>query len=255
MLENTAHGGPTVALVHGAFADASSWNGVIELLQAAGVPVTAPANPLRGISADAAYIASVLAQIPGPVLAVGHSYGGAVLTNAAAKAPNVVGLVYVAAFAPDEGEVLQEVEQGSRDSVLSTVLLSLTYPTGRGGETAVEFAIDPAHFHASFAADLPVAQAAVLAAGQRPVAELAFSEPTTAAAWKTLPSWAVVATGDKAAGSDVIRAMAKRAGATITEVEGSHVIMISQPQVVADVILTARAAVTADDGAVVGVGR
>jgi pimeloyl-ACP methyl ester carboxylesterase len=243
MSENTAHVGPTVVLVHGAFADASSWNGVIELLQAGGVQVTAPANPLRGISIDSAYIASLLGQMPGPVLAVGHSYGGAVLTNAAAKATNVVGLVYVAGFAPDEGEVLQDIEKGSRDSVLSTVLLSLNYPTGRGAETAVEFAIDPVRFHEAFAADLPVEQAAVLAAGQRPVAALAFSEPTTAAAWKVLPSWAVVATGDTAAGSDVVRAMAERAGATITEVEGSHVVMISKPQVVTDVILTALAAV------------
>src|SRR4051812_47954917 len=104
---NIANNGPlTVVLVHGAFADASSWNGVIELLQARGVQVTAPANPLRGIAIDSAYIASVLAQIPGPVLAVGHSYGGAIITNAATNAPNVVGLVYVAAFAPEEGERL-----------------------------------------------------------------------------------------------------------------------------------------------------
>jgi pimeloyl-ACP methyl ester carboxylesterase len=107
----------------------------------------------------------------------------------------------------------------------------------------VEFAINPAHFHEAFAADLPAEQATVMAATQRPVAELAFSEPSGVPAWKTLPSWVVVATGDKAAGADVIRAMAKRAGATITEVEGSHVIMLSQPQVVTDVILTAVAAV------------
>jgi len=205
--------------------------------------VTAPSNPLRGVATDSAYIASLFRQIPGPILAVGHSYGGAVITNAAAKAANVVGLVYVAGFAPDEGEVLQEVEKGSKDSVLTTVLLAFNYPTGQGAETALEFAIDPARFHDSFAADVSVEQAAVLAAGQRPVAELAFTEPTTAAAWKTLPAWAVVATGDKAAGSDIVRAMAKRAGATITEVAGSHVIMISQPQVVTDVILSAVAAI------------
>ncbi len=107
------NGSPTVVLVHGAFADSSSWNGVIERLQAKGVQVTAPANPLRGISTDSAYIASVLEQIPGPVLAVGHSYGGAVITNAAAQADNVVALVYVAAFAPEEGERLGDVEAGS----------------------------------------------------------------------------------------------------------------------------------------------
>ena len=117
---STTVGPLTVVLVHGAFADASSWTGVIERLQTAGVQVTAPANPLRGLAFDSAYIASVLEQIPGPVLAVGHSYAGAVITNAATDASNVVGLVYVAAFATDEGERLGEVESGSKDSVLNT---------------------------------------------------------------------------------------------------------------------------------------
>jgi len=232
---------PTVVLVHGAFADASSWNGVIERLQAKGVEVTAPANPLRGIADDSAYIASVFEETPGPVLAVGHSYGGAVITNAAAKAKNVVGLVYVAAFAPEEGEALGEAEAGSKDSVLMSALMPLHYPSN-GGE-AVEFAIKPESFHDAFAADLPAEETAVLAATQRPVAETAFSEPTGKPAWRDRPSWAVVATGDKAAGADVVRSMAKRAGATITEVEGSHVIMISQPEAVTDVILDAVAAV------------
>jgi pimeloyl-ACP methyl ester carboxylesterase len=234
---------PTVVLVHGAFADASSWNGVIERLQAQGMEVTAPAIPLRGISIDSAYTASVLQQIPGPVLLVGHSYGGAVITNAAAKAGNVIGLVFVAAFAPDEGERLGEVTPESRDSVLNSALAPRHYPAPGGGEPAVEFGIDPAKFHDAFAADLPAEQTDVMAATQRPIAELAFSEPTGAAAWKQLPSWAVVATGDKAAGADLVRSMAERAGATITEVEGSHVIMISQPQAVTDVILDAVAAV------------
>ena len=241
---STTVGPLTVVLVHGAFADASSWTGVIERLQKAGVQVTAPANPLRGISIDSAYIASVLEQIPGPVLAVGHSYGGAVISNAATKAKNVVGLVYVAAFATDEGERLGDVENNSKDSVLNTALVALKYPTGQGAETAVEFAINPTHFHEAFAADLPTEKTVIMAATQRPAAELAFSEPSGVPAWKTLPSWTVVATGDKAAGSDVIRAMAQRAGATITEVEGSHVIMISRPQAVTDVILSAVAAVS-----------
>src|SRR5262252_3027915 len=227
----------TVVLVHGAFADASSWTGVIQRLQGAGIQVTAPANPLRGIAIDSAYVASVIEQIPGPVLAVGHSYGGAVITNAASLAKNVVGLVYVAAFAPDEGERLGEVTPTSKDSVLNSALVPRHYPTGSGGETAVEFAIDPAKIHDAFAADLPADVAALLAATQRPIAELAFSEANGRPAWKTLPSWAVVATGDKAAGTDVVRSMAQRAGATITELVGSHVIMISQPQAVADVIL------------------
>jgi pimeloyl-ACP methyl ester carboxylesterase len=230
--------------VHGAFADASSWNGVIERLQKAGVQVTAPANPLRGIASDSAYLASFLNQIPGPVLAVGHSYAGAVISNAATQASNVVGLVFVAAFAPEEGERLGEVESGSKDSILGTAQVPLKYPTGQGAETAVEVAVNPARFHETFAADLPAEQAALMAAAQRPIAEGAFTEPCGVPAWKSLPSWAVVATGDKAAGTDVIRAMARRAGATITEVEGSHVIMISQPQIVTDVILRAVAAVS-----------
>jgi pimeloyl-ACP methyl ester carboxylesterase len=234
-----APAGPTVVLVHGAFADSSGWNGVIERLTAAGVPVVAVPNPLRGITADAAYVASALAQVPGPVLAVGHSYGGAVLTNAAARAGNVVGLVYVAAFAPDEGEVLLDVENGSTDSVLNTALVERQYPTGQGSETLGEFSIDRAKFHDVFAADLPVEEAALMAATQRPVSALGFVEPNGAPAWRTLPSWAVVATGDRAAGTDVVRSMAERAGATITEVEGSHVIMISRPQAVADVVLQA----------------
>lgn len=235
---------PTVVLVHGAFADASSWNGVVERLLAKDVRVTAPPNPLRGISIDSAYIASVLAQTPGPVLAVGHSYGGAVLSNAATNADNVVGLVFVAAFATDEGETLGEVEAGSKDSVLNSALMTLNYPTADGG-TAVEFAIEPAKLHDAFAGDLSQEQAALMAATQRPAAELAFSEPSGPPAWKHLPCWTVLATGDKAAGTDVIRAEAERAGSTITEVEGSHVIMISQPQVVTDVIMQALAAVTA----------
>ena len=136
-------GSPTVVLVHGAFADASSWNGVIKRLQAKGVQVTAAANPLRGISIDSAYIAGLLEQTPGPVLAVGHSYGGAVITNAATQAKNVVGLVYVAAFATEEGERLADVEGASKDSVLNSALVPLRYPAANGGEPAVEFAINP----------------------------------------------------------------------------------------------------------------
>jgi pimeloyl-ACP methyl ester carboxylesterase len=239
---------PTVVLLHGAFADGSSWNEVIERLQAEGVQVTAPANPLRGISIDSAYINSFLNQIPGPVLAVAHSYGGAVITNAATNANNVVGLVYVAAFAPDEGESLADIGSNSRDSVLLPALDALQYPTGQGSETATEFAIKPESYHDAFAADLPAEQIPVLAATQRPFAELGFTEPSGEPAWKRLPSWAVVPTGDKAAGSDVVNSMAERAGAEITVAEGaSHVPMMSQPEVVADVILTALAAAPQKD--------
>jgi pimeloyl-ACP methyl ester carboxylesterase len=231
--------------VHGAFADASSWNGVIERLQAKGVQAKAPANPLRGISNDSAYIAGVLEETPGPVIAVGHSYGGAVITNAAKQAKNVVALVYVAAFATEEGEVLGDVEEGSKDAVLNSAWVPLHYPAANGGEEAVELAIDPTKFRDAFAADLPADKTAVMAATQRPIAQSGFSEPTEAAAWKRLPSWTVVATADKAAGTDVVRSMAERAGATITEVDASHVVMVSQPQAVTDVILQAVAAVTA----------
>ena len=166
---------PTVALVHGAFADSSGWNDVVRQLRAAGIKVQAVSNPLRGIAIDSAYVASALRQIAGPVLAVGHSYGGAIITNAAATAGNVVGLVYVAAFAPDEGEALQDIEGDSKDSVLMTALVQLQYPTGPGSETAVEFAIDPAKFHDAFAADLPEDEAAVMAATQRPVSAFGFA--------------------------------------------------------------------------------
>jgi pimeloyl-ACP methyl ester carboxylesterase len=234
-------GSPTVVLVHGAFADGSSWNGVIERLQAQNVQVKAPANPLRGISIDSAYTAAVLDETDGPVVAVGHSYGGAVITNAAKQAKNVVGLVYVAAFAPDEGERLGEVEEGSKDSVLNPALVPGHYPADDG--PAVEFSIDPAKFREAFAADLSEDETALMAATQRPVAELGFSQPSGAPAWKDLPSWAVVATGDTAAGADITRSMAERAGATITEVDASHVVMVSQPQAVTDVIMQAVAAV------------
>ena len=234
---------PTIVLVHGAFADASSWSGVIERLQQQGYTVIAPPNPLRGVTADSAYIASLLGQIDGPVLLGGHSYGGAVITNAATNASNVVGLVYVAAFAPDEGEVLGEVENQSKDSILNASLVQYHYPAGPDGDTEVEFAINPALLREAFAADLPPEVTAVMAATQRPVAAAAFSDVSGPPAWKRLPSWAVVATGDKAAGTDVVRSMAQRADADIVEVEGSHVIMISQPQAVTDHILMAARAI------------
>jgi pimeloyl-ACP methyl ester carboxylesterase len=229
----------TVVLVHGAFADSSSWNGVIERLQDAGTRVTAPANPLRGIAHDSAYLASYLEQISGPVVAVGHSYGGAVISNAGTAA-NVVGLVFIAAYAPEDGERLGEVGDTSKDSILGPTLMPLKYPDASG--SGVEFMVDPAKFREAFAADLSPGQAAVMAATQRPAAEGAFSEPNGPPAWKSTPSWAVVATADKAAGTDVIRSMAKRAGATTTEVDASHVVMVSQPDVVADAIRTAAAA-------------
>jgi pimeloyl-ACP methyl ester carboxylesterase len=222
--------------VHGAFADASGWNDVAARLIRDGYPVVAPANPLRGVTTDSAYLANVLHEIDGPVVLVGHSYGGAVISNAAAEASNVVGLVFVAAFAPEVGEKLGDVTPTSKDAILGEALVQHSY----NGDA--ELSIDPAKFQAAFAADLPAKQAAVMAATQRPIGAAAFSDASAAAAWKELPSWAVVGTADKAAGTDLIRSMAERAGAKITEVDSSHVVMVSQPQAVADVILEAVAA-------------
>jgi pimeloyl-ACP methyl ester carboxylesterase len=213
-------------------------------LQQQGCTVIAPANPLRGLAADSAYLASVVNQLDGPVLLVGHSYAGAVITNAASDAVNVVGLIFVAAFAPDTDERLGDVAASSKDSLLGTAQVQRAYPTGSGGQTAPEFLVDPARFGVVFAADLPAEQAAVMAATQRPVAAAAFSDVSGPPAWKSLPSWAVVATADKAAGTDIVRSMARRAGADILEVEASHVVMVSQPQAVTELILKALHAVS-----------
>jgi pimeloyl-ACP methyl ester carboxylesterase len=255
---NTA--GPlTIVIVHGAFTDASSWlgmsghalfghgHGVIERLQQHGFAVLAPPNPLRGVRADSAYLASVLNQLDGPILLVAHSYGGAVISNAAAHASNVVGLVYVAALIPEEGERLTDVQ--SKDSILNPHLIARQYPTGAAGETAPEFTIDPAHFRAVYAADVPEERTRLMAVAQRPIASAAFADTNGPVAWKTLPSWAIVATEDVGAGTDIIRSMARRAGAHVTELTGSHAIMISQPQAVTDVILSAVAAVAPAVGA------
>ena len=233
----------TIVLVHGAFADASSWNGVIGRLLKKGQSVVAPPNPLRGIDYDSAYITSVVEQIDGPVLLVGHSYAGAVISNVAPKARNVVGLVFVAAFAPDDGEWLGDVTARSKDAILGPALLARNYPTGRDGDTAVELIVNPARVHEVFAGDLPAEDAAVVAASQRPIAQAAFSERSGPPAWKSIKSWAVVATGDKAAGTDIVRQMAQRAGAKITEIDSSHVVMISHPDEVTNVILEAARAV------------
>jgi pimeloyl-ACP methyl ester carboxylesterase len=230
---------PTVVLVHGAFADASSWGPVTKRLEAEGVPVRAIVNPLRGISEDAAYVASAVDQIPGPVLAVGHSYGGAVITNALTNSENVVGLVYVAAFAPDEGETLGEIVASSKDSMLMPAVQEAKYPTGRGSEIAGEVSIDAEKFHDVFTGDLSQEESDILAVSQRPIAATAFSEKSGPPAWKNLDTWAAVGTGDRAAGADAVRSMARRAGADISEIEGSHVVMLSQPDAVTDVIIKA----------------
>ncbi|MCX4437454.1 MULTISPECIES: alpha/beta fold hydrolase [Streptomyces] len=226
---------PTALLVHGAFADAASWSGVIAELQNHGIPVVAPPNPLRSLASDAAYIASVAAQIDGPVVLVGHSYGGAVIT-VAGTAQNVVGLVFVAAYVLEEGESLGELQGRFPDSPLGSSLKQATYPV-EGGDPAVEVTIVPEAFPAVFAADVPADVTKVLAVAQRPLAAGAFTETATAAAWKTKPSWALVAAADQAINPEVERFGAKRAGATIVEVEGaSHAVAVSRPKLVADLI-------------------
>jgi pimeloyl-ACP methyl ester carboxylesterase len=235
----TATGAPTVVLVHGAFADASGWAGVITELQADGTAVVAPANPLRSVSGDAAYLASVVNQIPGPVLLVGHSYGGVVITNAAAQSPNVVGLVYVCAFLPDEGESVQDLAGQSTDGQLGPALRPAQYSKGEGVEPGTELYIDPAAFHEVFCADVPDELAAVMAVSQRPGDAAGFAEKTQSAGWKTRPSWALIGTADKTIGVSGLRLMAGRAGATSVEVDASHVAMISQPKATADLIRTA----------------
>lgn len=230
---------PTIVLVHGAWADGSSWAQVIPALVASGQTVIAPANPLRSLSGDAAYIASVINNIQGPVLLVGHSYGGAVITNAASQVKNVLGLVYVAGFLPDEGETLQGLATAATDSLLGPALRPAPYVPGAGSKPGTEFFIDPASFHAVFCADLPTDQSELMAITQRPIADLAFGEPTQNPAWKTLPSWAAVGTADMAIGASGSRLMAQRAGATTVEVDGSHVLMLSHPDAVIDLIQSA----------------
>ena len=220
---------PTIVLVHGAFADGSSWTGVITRLQHDGYNVIAPANPLRSLSGDSSYIAGVLAQIPGPIVLVGHSYGGAVITNAAAGNPNVKALVYVDAFIPDVGENIFQL--GGAGSLLGGALQVQAFGPGD-----LEALINPAMFHAAFAADLSARTADAMAAAQRPLA-LAAGEPSQAAAWKTIRSWDVIGMADQAITPEQQLFMAHRANAQITEIpDASHVSMISHPEAVTRVI-------------------
>jgi pimeloyl-ACP methyl ester carboxylesterase len=235
---------PTVVLVHGGFADASFWAPVIRELQASNVPVVAPANPLRGLASDAEYVAGVVGQIDGPVLLVGHSYGGAVISVAGAAADNAVGLVYVAAFALDEGESFAEIFQRFGETPLVGAVRPSRYPRS-DGSTAVELSIAPELYRSAFAADLPSEVTDVLAVSQRPFAAI-FEDRAQAAAWRSLPSWAVVATADNAIPPDAERHMAARAGAQTIEVDASHSIALSQPAAVADVIRSAVAALSSD---------
>ncbi|WP_240197417.1 alpha/beta fold hydrolase [Nonomuraea lactucae] len=233
---------PTIVLVHGAFADASSWNDVITELKRGGYPVLATANPLRGLSGDAAYLKSVLENVKGPVVLVGHSYGGAVISKAAVGDSSVRALVYVAAFLPDKGESALALSAKYPGSTLGPNTRQWTYRRPGGGK-AVELTIKQDKFREQFAADVPARKAAAMAAAQRPVAVAALEERATAAAWKTIPSWALIATGDKNIPPAAQRWMARRADARTAEVDASHAVSVSRPHKVAQLILKAARAV------------
>jgi pimeloyl-ACP methyl ester carboxylesterase len=226
----------TIVLVHGAFADASGWAGVDAELASDDVDVIAPPNLLRGVASDAAYISSVLDQLDGPVVLVGHSYGGAVITTAG-QHEKVVALVYVAGYAPDEGETLGALQGRFPDSPLAEHLKFAPVPGG------TDVSVDPDAFPHIFAADVPLETTGFLARSQRPLSASVFEEPSGSPAWKTKPSWGVVAAADTTINPDVERFAYERAGMTVTEVQGaSHAVFISQPAAVAAVIREAVAA-------------
>lgn len=236
---------PTIVLVHGAWADSSSWNAVIAPLQSEGFTVLAPPNELRGLTGDSAYVASFLAQrTSGPVVLVGHSYGGAVITNAGLSG-DVRALVYVDAFIPDEGETVVGILEGSGSALAvadpTTVLDLAGYPGAPEG--AADAWLKPEVVHESFAQDLPEAERWIIAATQRPASIVANVTPSGPAAWKSIPSWAVLGTQDKVIPIDSKRRMAQRAGSTVTEVDASHVSMLSHPQATIDATYAAVAAI------------
>ena len=233
---------PTVVLVHGAFAESASWSGVVKQLQDQSIDVVAVANPLRSLPGDAAYVRDIIATITGPVVLVGHSYGGMVTTEAASGNDKVAALVYVCAFAPEQDESAFELSTKFPGSTLGQALN--VYPVATGSN---EFAIRPDAFHDQFAADVPAAQAAVMGATQRPVTEVALSTglPTSTPAWKTIPSWFVFGDRDLNIPVALHRFLADRAGAkSVREIAGaSHALSVSQPHAVAASIMEAVEAV------------
>jgi len=239
---------PVIVLVHGAWADASSWEAVIFLLTHAGFTVYAPPDPLRGLSSDAAYLHDFLTGNPAlagqPVVLVGHSYGGAVITNAAVGDPEVKALVYVDAFIPDQGQTVASLLNAVPGSCIANSATSfdpVPYPGGPTG--SVDLYLQPGEFPGCFASGLPAWEAAQLAATQRPLASAAVTEPSGPPAWATIPSWAVIGTGDKVIPPAELLAMAEHAGAQVTDINGGHLALISDPSAVAAVIMRAAAAV------------
>ena len=230
----------TIVLVHGAYADSSSWNGSVQALREAGHPVIAAANPLRSIEGDAAYVRSVLDSIEGPIVVAGHSYGGVVMSHAAEGHPNVTALVYVASFLAEPGETLVDLVTKFPGAKLGDAAQPVLYPTP-DGTTAPELYIDQEQFHELFAGDVDADVAHQMAVTQRPLALAAFEAPSTRAAWKTIESWVLMAEQDLAVPAELSRFMADRAGAHLVEVDASHAVTVSQPQVVTDVILEAAA--------------
>ncbi|WP_225991597.1 alpha/beta fold hydrolase [Actinomadura montaniterrae] len=218
---------PTVVLVHGAWTDSSSWGRVIERLRGDGYPVRAIANPLQGLTSDTAYLSSYLTTIQGPKVLVGHSYGGALITNAATSATDVKSLVYIAAFIPAKGETIGEL------AAKSTPALPLVSTPVPGG---TEVTIDPAQFRTAFAGDLDKTTAAELAITQRPVNTRAVTDPSAEEGFRTIPSWALITRQDHAINPDVQRFMAARANARTTEVDASHSVMLSRPGAVTEII-------------------
>ena len=233
---------PTIVLVHGAWANGSSWNGVVRRLQAAGYTVDVPSNPLQGLAYDPAYLTDFLHSLSGPIVLVGHSYGGAVITNAATGDKQVKALVYVDAFAPDKGQTIGQLVSSVPGSCVvaadpTTIFNLATYPGAPAGVFDAYF--KQSLFPGCFANGLPLAQARVLAATAEPLSTIALGQPSGVPAWKTIPSWAVVGTADRVILPAVQLAMARHAHAHITEVRAPHLSMISAPGVVTRVILQA----------------
>ena len=231
---------PTIVLVHGAWADSGNWNAVTALLQAAGYTVDAPPNPLRGLSYDASYLADFLSTISGPVVLVGHSYGGMVITNAATGNPNVKALVFDDAYIPAATDTLlglTSAEPGSCLAVSPAPFNVVPYPGAPSGD--VDLYVKQSVFPGCFANGLPAAKASVLAATQRPLAASALTEPSGTPAWKSIPSWAVIGTADHVIPLAEQLNMARNAGAHVTEINAPHLSMISDPGAVATVIIRA----------------
>ncbi|GAA4720293.1 alpha/beta fold hydrolase [Phytohabitans rumicis] len=227
---------PTIVLVHGAWADASSWAKVTGRLQQDGYTVLAPPNPLRGLGSDAAYLAAFIQQrTTGPVVLVGHSYGGAVITNAALADPDVRALVYIDAFVPDQGETILGLQGGGADP--NALFDAVQYPGAPTGD--VDLYLKLAVFPQVFAGDLPAATAANLAAAQRPITLSALLEPSGIPAWKSLPSWYLLGTEDHAIAPSLQRFMAQRAGSHLVKVRASHASPLSRPDTVEGLIVAA----------------